>query len=285
MFDAQAIIAEATAEAPKAPDNAPEQNATATPQVSQPEIPREGEKPSESPKEAEDISKKPDSELTPEQLAKREENRKSHARRSQARQQLREENARIKAEIAELKQKLQPPASKENSPPKLEDFNSLDEWVLATAKHLKQAETKQTEEQAKSSVADAKIEGQRKETVQKIQKFASEVPDYVTLVNQNDSVLSNFPLHIESAFLDADNAPLALYALMKEDALEDLYDYPPERLAYVIGKAEERGKSYLSPVRKATNAPPPIESLKGTGRAGKSLEDMSVEDLMKKFNR
>jgi hypothetical protein len=285
MFDAQAIIAEATAEAPKAPENAPEQKAPATPQVPPTETPQDSEEKSERPKEAEDISKKPDSELTPEQLAKREENRKSHARRSQARQQLREENARIKAEIAELKQRLQPTQPKENAAPKLEDFDSLDDWVLATAKHLKQAESKVTEEQNKSSNANAKIEHQRNETLQKIQKFASDVPDYATLVNENDKVLSSFPLQIETAFLEADNAPLALYALMKEDALEDLYDYPPERLAYIIGKAEERGKSYLSPVKKATSAPPPIESLKGTGRSGKSLDDMSVEELMKKFNR
>lgn len=283
MFDAQAIIAEATAETSKEPANAPEQNKQATLEVSQADTQDDSKKISESPKDAEDISKKPDSELTPEQLAKREENRQSHLNRKLAKQRLRQENAELKAQLAQLQPKpIQP---KDSGVPKLENFDNLDEWVLATAKHLKDAESKVTEGQKESSAASAKVEALRGNTVQKIQKFASEVPDYAALVNQNDQILSNFPLEIETAFLDADNAPLALYALMKEDALEDLYDYPPERLAYIIGKAEERGKSYLSPVKKATSAPPPIESLKGTGRATKDLDSMSVEELMKKFNR
>jgi hypothetical protein len=283
MFDAQAIIAEATAVAPKEPVNAPEQDTQAKPEVLQADTQDDSTETLESPKEAEDISKKPDSELTPEQLAKREENRQSHLNRKLAKQRLRNENAELKARLAQLETK--PVQPKDSGAPKLENFDSLDEWVLATAKHLKDAESKVAEEQNQGSKASAKVEAQRGETVQKIQKFASEVPDYVALVNQNDQVLSNFPLEIETAFLNADNAPLALYALMKEDALEDLYDYPPERLAYIIGKAEERGKSYITPVKKVTSATAPIESLKGTGRAGKSLDEMSVEELMKKFNR
>lgn len=282
MFDAQAIIAEATAEGSKDAATAQEQDTQATQEVPQAEIQDESKETPESPKEAEDISKKPDSELTPEQLAKREENRQSHLNRKLAKQRLRNENAELKARLAQLEQK--PAQTKESDVPKLENYDTLDEWVLATAKHLKDAELKKAEEQSDVTKASAKVNEQRNETVGKIQKFASEVPEYAALVNQNDTILSNFPLEIETAFLNADNAPLALYALMKEDALEDLYDYPPERLAYIIGKAEERGKSYVTPVKKATSAPPPIESLKGTGRASKSIEDMSVEELMKKFN-
>jgi hypothetical protein len=266
-MDAQAIIAEAFNEAP-AQEAAIEVAATeATPEPETPVIEES----------AESIATKPDSELTPEQLAKREANRISHQNSKEAR--LRRENRELKA-LIESSQKAQPP--KEISPPKLEDYDSLDQWVLATAEHLN-TKSQQTQEASKPSTAHLDLH--RAETISKIQNFASTNREYAALEQENLETLQTIPEDIQQAFFRADNAQLALYALMKEGALGDIYDVPTEKLSYFIGKAEERGKSYLGSVKKATNTPPPIESLKGTGRTTKDLDSMSVEELMKKFNR
>lgn len=280
MFDAQAIIAEATAEAPKAETNAPKQELQATSEEAQ-----ANEATEENNQETDDISKKPDSELTPEQLQKREANRQSHLNRKLAKQRLRNENAELKARLSQLEQSTKPIKVEDNSAPKMENYDSLDEWVLATAKHLKDTELKSQKETQESE----NINAQTKLRIQKIGKqateFAKSNPEYVVLYNENSDFLQNMPAVINNAFLEADNAPLALYALMKEGRLDDLEDLSPSKIAMEIGKAEERGKAYIGATKKVTSASTPIETLKGTGRASRDIDSMSVEELMKRFNK
>jgi hypothetical protein len=282
MFDAQAIIAEATAQAQLEPAK-PEVQEAAIP--TEPQATEETSSPEETNQETDDVSKKPDSELTPDQLEKREANRQSHLNRKLAKQRLRNENAELKAEIEKLRQPQATQAQKTNSPPKLEDYESLDTWVLATAEYLDKSKNKPEPQVQQQNPADSQKQVRTAEIATQAKKFAGEVPEYAALVKENNDYLNMLPESVQDAFFEADNAPLALYALMKEGRLEDLEDLSPSRIAMEVGRAEERGKAYLSSVKKATNAPPPIESLKGTGRATKDLDSMSVEELMKKFNR
>jgi len=282
MFDAQAIIAEATAQ-PQA-DNAKPAEQEAADSI-EPQATEEAP-PEETSQETDDVSKKPDSELTPEQLEKREANRQSHLNRKLAKQRLRNENAELKARLEKLEQaQTTPKAEQPNSPPKLENYEDLDSWVLATAKFLKEQDTKTEPQVQQQNPADSHKQMRTVEISQQAKKFAGEVPEYAALVKENNDYLNMMPESVQEAFYEADNAPLALYALMKEGRLEDLEDLSPSRIAMEVGKAEERGKAYLSSVKKATSAPPPLESLKGTGRATKDLDSMSVAELMKKFNR
>jgi len=282
MFDAQAIIAEATAQ-PQADNAKPlEQEAATSPEAQA----TEQAPPVETSQETDDISKKPDSELTPEQLEKREANRQSHLNRKLAKQRLRNENAELKARLEKLEQAQKATQTeKPNGPPKLENYEDLDSWVLATAEFLEKSKNKTEPQVQQPSPADSHKQVRIVEISQQAKKFAGEVPEYAALVKENNDYLNMLPDSVQEAFFEADNAPLALYALMKEGRLEDLEDMTPARIAMEVGRAEERGKAYLSSVKKATSAPPPIESLKGTGRATKDLDSMSVEELMKKFNR
>lgn len=282
MFDAQAIIAEATAQ-PQADNAKPLEKEAAT----SPEAQATDEAPpGETSQETDDVSKKPDSELTPEQLEKREANRQSHLNRKLAKQRLRNENAELKARLEKLEQaQTTPKTEKPNSPPKLENYEDLDSWVLATAEFLEKSKNKTEPQVQPQSPADSHKQVRTVEIAQQAKKFAGEVPEYAALVKENNDYLNMLPESVQDAFYEADNAPLALYALMKEGRLEDLEDMTPQRIAMEVGKAEERGKAYLSSVKKATSAPPPLESLKGTGRASKDIDSMSVEELMKKFNR
>ncbi len=278
MFDAQAIIAEATAEASKAETNATEQELQANPEETQ------ASETQETNQETDDVSKKPDSELTPEQLEKREANRQSHLNRKLAKQRLREENLQLKAKLSELEQKYTAPKV-ESAPsdyPKEENYESIIDYMKAVAKY----EAKQEYQAANKSETQASAENPlRTQAITKIKTFVESNPEYAALERQNLQTLQTIPEDIQQAFFKTENPQLALYALMKEDSLDDLYDIAPEDLRYFIGRAEERGKSYLSPVKRATSASAPIEALKGTGRATKDLNSMSIPELMKKFNR
>lgn len=288
MFDAQAIIAEAAAEQNK-PVNATEQNTQATSKEAQDDSQNGSNETQESSQETDDIAKKPDSELTPEQLAKREANRQSHLNRKLAKQRLRNENAELKAKIAELEQSVQrKPVKSGEIPadyPKEEEHETLLDYLKAVAKYEAKQELKTTaQKQPESQLDPVKVQNIQNVS-QQADRLAKDVPEYKVLYAQHQEILAMMPESVMDAFLEAENAPLALYALMKEGRLEDLEDLPASRVAMEIGRAEERGKSYLGTVKKATSAPPPIESLKGTGRASKSLDELSVEELMKKFNR
>ena len=279
MFDAQAIIAEATAEAPQPETNAPVQEAEATSEEAHAAVTSE-----ENSQESEDVSKKPDSELTPEQLAKREANRQSHLNRKLAKQRLREENRELKARLEKLEQSLQPkPQAIPDDYPKYENYDDHLEYVKAVAKYEAKQELKAS--QPKQPEVDPYKVKRTEEIGLQAQEFAKKVPEYASLVSQNAQFLNAMPETVQLAFLEAEDAPMALYALMKEDRLEDLEDLSPSRIAMEIGKAEERGRAYLSAAKKVSTTPPPIESLKGTGRVARDDSELSVEELLKKYNR
>lgn len=288
-MDIEAVIAEATKPVAEA------QEATST-EVANVET----QTPEQEAKEAESLKDKADSELTPEQLAKREKNRESHLNSKLAK--LRRENRELKEFKTQLEQqtsKAQPQNSQTQAnpsgapvKPKESDYNSFMEFLEAKDAYYEQlsdwkVEQKLSERDNKVQAAqlDIKQVNRIQEMANQEEAFAKSNPEYAKLVYENHSdFMTNMPRAVAEALLEAENASLALFALAKEDRLEDLADLPIHRIAMEIGRAEERGKAYLSSGNKATNAPPPMQGLRGTGSASKSLDNKSVEELMKQFN-
>lgn len=289
-MDIDAVIAEAvkTAEPAKA---SPEAKTEAAPVKQEQETPAkvEGEEPQH----------KADSELTAEQLAKREANRKSHldsklAKMRRENRELREAMERNQAQTAKA-----PPAQTNDTgaPVKpIEDkFQTWGEYQDALSKYhedladwkieQKLAERdKKTTENTKAQAIDAyKAEKVQKITADSVE-FTKANPEFKALMQEHIEYFSGdeFPPAVEAALLEADAPILALFALMKEGRLESLEDMSPYRILMEIGKAEIRGESYLSK-NKATNAPAPLTASKGTGGTGKALDRMSYEDLKKEF--
>lgn len=276
MMDIAAVIAEATNVAPE-----PTASTEATTEVTEPA------------KEVEDLSKKQDSELTPEQLDKREANRQSHLNSKLAKQR------REIRELREANTKLsQAPAATQAStkPTKPNESNYSDWEKLQTdteAYHEALADWKVEQKLAERDTKSAEttkldtIQAQKLERINQIaaneEAFAKANPEYKALYQEHSDFMNSLPLPIAEALMEADSAELALFALMKEGRLETLEDMSPSRIAIEIGKAEIRGEQYLN-TNKATNAPTPIQAARGTGNSGKSLEQKSVAELMKQFN-
>lgn len=290
-MDIDAVIAEATKVAEPAQASTEASKDVAKPEQEAQEVDAKKE---EAP---ENIGAKPDSELTPEQLAKREANRQSHLNSKLAR--LRRENRELK-ELAERNAKPQTPQNTQQAEdgrpvaPNQDNFDTWADYQAARDAYVEQladwkVERKLAEkdykavETAKTSQDNAQLQQRIVEIASQAEKFAKENPEYTALYSEYSDFMDNLPKPVEKALLLADNPTLALYTLMKEGTLESLEDMSPEKVSMEIGKAELRGQGYINR-NKATNAPSPISPARGTGSTSKSLESMSVEDLLKKFN-
>jgi hypothetical protein len=280
-MDIEAVIAEANA--PKVEATAPEQDTQATSEEAQ--VIETNKATEDTNQETDDVSKKSDSELTPEQLAKREANRQSHLNRKLAKQRLRDENAQLKARLSELEKGIKPQQqSRPSDYPSENDYDSVIDYMKAVAKFEAKQELKAAQEANKPNPVNEIRARRDLEISQQRESLSKQAPEYQSLIADHSDYLATMPDSVQDAFYEADNAPLALYALMKEGRLEDLEDLTPARIAMEIGRAEERGKAYLSPQNKVTNAPTPMSPLKGTSSGSKSIYNMPVDQLLKHFN-
>lgn len=274
MDEIDAMISEAftdNALAQSAPEEAAQEpSETVTDEVETPEVNTES-KQEEKPEI--DLRNVPDSELTPEQLAKREQNRRSHTNSKLAK--LARENRELKARMeAATKQQPQEPQA-----PVLENFDSIDEYMDArdafrenklSAQNKNEPQIDPVRAQEFERAANAEV------------AFEKAVPEYTKLVAENGEFFKEYLADpkLQTAIFEAENAPLALYALMKEGLIGELYDLTPTRLAAELAKAEIRGQSYLVPKKTVTNAPAPLASAKGTGVYTKSLNDKSPDEIV-----
>lgn len=285
-MDINAIIAEASVEAQVQPASQEEAKSEVVQDKPEGEVtdPASAE---------EDISKKPDDELTPEQLAKRERNRQSHLNSKLAQQ--RRINRELEAKLSQTEQSKMQPQSQDlqNGKPDINRFAKFEEYTDAYADWILEqklsAQTKKTEETQKTHQVDL-VKTQRAQEISAHEaEFAKQAPEYETLLGQNQEFFSpqnlkNEP-EIVQGLLDTDNPTLALFALMKEGRLNDLYDLSPTKLAAELAKAEIRGESYLKQTKPTTNAPAPLSPARGNASGSKPFSSsMSWPEMKKELN-
>lgn len=265
------------------PENASETEAAPvaaeTPETTEAEAP-EAET-SQEPSENEELRNKPDSELTPEQLEKRERNRESHLKSALARRK-RAEDARELRELREFKAKMEAAQQTANREPQEPNLDNYDDIGLYTKDMIAYEKQKDLAAQNKNQV-DPVIAQRAQEAIAREAEFAKAAPDYQKLVGENADFfqeVGNDP-KLRDAILEAENAPLALYALMKEGLIDELYNLSPTRLAAELAKAEIRGQSYLVQKKTISTAPQPLAVAKGTGLTTKPVSSMSFEELKK----
>lgn len=285
-MNVDAIIAEAAQEAANEQAAAP-QEVVADNQEQVTEVKAEPE---------EDLSKKTDEELTPEQLAKRQANRKSHenSKLAQMRRETREAKAQaqqLQAEIERLKQGSQPkPEAKAGSEePKLDDFETWEDYNKALirfeAKQIREAENKQTQETQVNQELTKWVDERSSRVDTRITELAQTIPDFEdTLEDIEDSIPALSP-ELAKIALEADDINLAAYTLHKEGKLLEVLKMPPMRAAMEIAKAEVRGAAYLKQPKPVTNAPAPITSARGNSVGSTSIEKMDGVSLLKSLRQ
>lgn len=272
---------------------APEQVATqAAPIENAPEAPQTQETP-----EDKSLEFKPDSELTPEQLAKRESNRLSHLKSRSAKQarELRELRE-FKSQQLQQQQQTPAPAKSTNGQPQKPneaDYNSFMEFLEAKDDYFEKLSDWKVEQKlsALTPKQQPSIDHARAQRDLEIQqdtaKFEERVPEYKNLVKANMEFFQNMPADLskslESALQRIPSPALALHTLMKEGTLYDLEDMSPVEIGIAISSAHEKGKALMGSVSTVTNAPAPLAPARGNASGVKSTRSMSFDELKKEY--
>lgn len=194
-----------------------------------------------------------------------------------------------KAQAQQGAKQTQSPNQNSQSPaePKEDDYQNYGDYLKAVAKYeakneIEQGLSKQRETMQKEQVSaqEAAWIDQRAQVAHtKVAEYTQKHPEMIQVFQENADIIQAIPPHIEMAFLEADNAPLAAYALAKEGKLEELFGMSPARAAMEIARAEARGESMLkTPISKAPN---PIQSNRGSGAINKNPSNMSVDEALK----
>lgn len=138
--------------------------------------------------------------------------------------------------------------------------------------------TKAQEETQRTQQQQAYVSQLESTVAAKAQSFIKENPEAQAIIEEYADIADEFPEHVQMAFLEADNAPLAFYNLAKEGKLESLITMSPSRAAMEIGRAQAQAF-----VKTVTKAPSPMSTAKGTATT-KSVENMNSKDLLKWIN-
>jgi hypothetical protein len=178
----------------------------------------------------------------------------------------------------------------------MEGFESVMDYMKAENQHF--LEQKFTEQQQKQQLSQVE---QQKAAVraQQDQHFEASLAEIVTnnpearqLMVDAMPIYQQMPKHVEDFLYEIDNAPAAVYALVKEGRLQDVFYMHPQIAAAELVAAQSRGMQYLdTPVRKAPQIqaqtqmqpPKPMTGVKGAGKSSPKLSDMSADDLVKRF--
>lgn len=233
-------------------------------------------------KAAEEPAKSPDDELRKLQNAL--------ARRERRIGQLTAQKYQYQRELETFRQQTtgnqQPQKASPSGRPTMDSFETHEEYVEAIAEYKARqllSENAKKEVEQKASIQKQEWLEEREAVAAEVATKAAETfSDYNHVLLENQRLLDALPEEIQEAFLEAENGPMAFYALAKEGKLESLYDMTPRQAAMEIARAEIRAQS-LTKAKPVTKAPAPISSVKGSGISQKSVDDMSGKELLSHY--
>lgn len=200
---------------------------------------------------------------------------------------------KLRAELAALKavQGQQPPqqaqqlqkADKSDSPPQQEDFDEFLDYVKASLKYelrQDQAKTKAEADSQESTYKENLWKAEREQAiVQSFDGHKQALPDFEQVIASFVDVADDFSPEIENIFLSANDPALAFYNLAKEGKLEALATMSPYQVMREVALAEMKKPD----VKRVSSAPNPISGASGASRTTKRIEEMSGDELLKKY--
>jgi len=195
----------------------------------------------------------------------------------------------LKAEIEQLKQQVLTAPKQLLNEPQIENFDTEGEFLEAKAQYLvdqklQEIQAKSKEEQAKKDW-ESKLEKVGSVWKQTEQRLAAEKPDFQERVMYADSFVNTLDKQSASLARDlffdfADKAPEVLY---------NLFDSPQKIEHFQKMTSRDREKAFYYEMFKLEGAPKPtpkvlsepLTPVSGGGKTGKTLDEMSGEELIK----
>jgi len=199
-----------------------------------------------------------------------------------------ERDREFQAMRAELDALKSPP----QEAPKETDFETYGEYLQALAIHAgqngNQQQQDQNQEQPKTQEeieADVRqqihVEKREKAITAQAEQYIAEVSDFEQVTQENIDIVENFSPELIMTMLEAEDAPLAFYALAKEGKLEDIANMTPVQAAREIAFAEGRGRDMIAAMQKPTvsEAPQPIAGAQAASSGSKSLAEKTADEI------
>lgn len=218
--------------------------------------PAADEQKAESPAPADDKGETPE-----QQEAKKQSRfqRRLEAQKS-ARIQAETEARLLREQIAELKQKSQPPQQASDEPQR-EAFADYEQYLRAVSRYDAKQEAARILETDRQSRQSSEQERISQDWVKREDSFKKETADYLEVVTPYvDVELGRLSGEARKMLLEA--GPSVLYHLAANPDVSDrIAELPPLRQAVEIGKLEESLKT--PPAKKASSAPPPLKPVPG----------------------
>lgn len=115
-------------------------------------------------------------------------------------------------------------------------------------------------------------------------EYGKQSADFAKVAQSNAARFEVLPPEIHNMFFELEDPLLAAYALAKEGKIEQLAFMSPYMAAAELMQAQQRGQRYLQETSKkqVSNAPAPVQGVRGTGKAAPSrLNEKSPDDLYK----
>lgn len=185
-------------------------------------------------------------------------------------------------ENEQLKQKANPtkPEAKDSAP-KEADFETYGDFLRAEARYaakqeITERDTTNIQERVKETESRLEIEraAKRTEVAETARKAHA---DFDTILNKAFENIKLAP-HVIEALDESENGALVLYTLAKEGIeLDELNEMSLPKVAMTIARTED--KISAPKPKLISNAPAPLASVKGTGVAGKTDDDLVNEIL------
>lgn len=199
----------------------------------------------------------------------------------------RAEKAAILAELEQLRSMSQAKPQEKpiaDGPPNVEDFEGdYVEFLEANILYkIKQEQVLREQENLKiqSQNQQQQWEAEREQVIAKnAEAHTTQIPDFAQVVDEYADIADTFSPELQRVFLEADDAALAFYNLAKEGKLQSLAQMSPYKAAMEIAIAQTKKPS----LNRVTSAPDPIKGVSSRGSSTKSTDEMSGEELLKKY--
>jgi hypothetical protein len=195
---------------------------------------------------------------------------------------LKAQHEQLVAELERLRtqQATKPTPQPTDGAPREADFETYAEYLEARQdwkmeQKLAEIDSK-TKQATQTNQEQAYYDSLHKQTEQKLASFVDEVPDAQSVFDEYADVIDACPDNIYKLFLESGDAPLAAYNLAKQGKLEDVLQMSHAKAAIEIGRALAQAA-----IKPKTKAPTPLPASRGSVPSGKSLDNMSGDELLK----
>lgn len=182
-------------------------------------------------------------------------------------------------------------SAKQDGPPRIEDFETYEEYNDAKLEYKLSKFTQENSEKAQKEKVNfeknQRYEKQDEVMSQEIDSLVAENPEVQKLILENTEIIQALPEEIISISYDLQEAGInsvhGFLQLAKEGVLDKVLSLSGHSAAAVIASAAERAKALGSfKPKPISNAPSPMVGVRGNSPA-KSESNMSGAELRKKY--